>query len=253
VVVGNLPVYARVAEEPAATGFPPVVLVHGLVVSSRYMVPTAELLAPYYHVYAPDLPGFGRSGKPAHVLTLSELADALLAWMDATGWHRAVLLGNSFGCQVIADFALRYPEHIERAVLVGPTVDPKARSVLRQVMRWLRNSTREPLSLGPILIRDYIEAGAKRALSTFKYALEDRIEDKLPHLQVPTLVVRGARDPIVPQRWAEKATGLLPHGRLVVIPGAAHTVNYDAPLELVRVVQPFLQEDRQDRARRDVA
>lgn len=79
------------------------VLVHGLVVSSRYMVPTLERLAPYHRVYAPDLPGFGKSDKPPRVLNVAELSDSLVAWMEKIGLKSAALVGNSFGCQIIAD------------------------------------------------------------------------------------------------------------------------------------------------------
>ncbi len=61
-------------------------------------------------------------------------------------------------------------------------------------------------------------------------------------MRVPTLVVLGSRDAIVPQRWAEEAIRSLPMGRLVVIPGSAHAVNYSSPLELTRVILPFLSE-----------
>jgi pimeloyl-ACP methyl ester carboxylesterase len=61
-------------------------------------------------------------------------------------------------------------------------------------------------------VADYADAGVGRALGTFGHALADRIEDKLPLVQVPTLVVRGARDRIVPQAWAEEVTRLLPRG-----------------------------------------
>ena len=93
------------------------VLVHGPVVSGRYMVPTLERLSPYHRVYVPDLPGFGKREKPPRAL-------------DVVGLDRAALVGNSFGCQIIADLAVRYPEHVERAVLQGPTMDPRARTVL---------------------------------------------------------------------------------------------------------------------------
>jgi 2-hydroxy-6-oxonona-2,4-dienedioate hydrolase len=58
--------HARTSEDPAPEENPMVVLVHGLVVSSRYMVPAAELLAADYRVYAPDLPGFGSGCGPLH-------------------------------------------------------------------------------------------------------------------------------------------------------------------------------------------
>jgi 2-hydroxy-6-oxonona-2,4-dienedioate hydrolase len=234
--------HARLSQERPAGGLA-VVLVHGLVVSSRYMVPTAERLAPYHRVYAPDLPGFGKSEKPAQALNVAGLSDALSAWMEEVGLVRAALVGNSMGCQVIADLAVRHPGRVERAVLQGPTMDPRARTLPRQAGRWLLDAPREPLSLLPIELLDYLSAGTRRAWRTFRYALEDRIEEKLPHMGVPTLVVRGSQDPIAPQRWAEEATELLPMGRLAVIPGAAHTANYGRAAEFARTVREFLDED----------
>lgn len=218
----------------------PVVMVHGMVVSGRYMVPTAELLATRHPVYVPDLPGFGRSEGPERVPEVSGLAELLAGWMEAAGVYRAALLGNSFGCQIAAELAVRRPELVERLVLQGPTPDPRGRTAARLLLRWLRDAPRESPSQGPIMLRDYRDAGPRRALDVFRRMLEDPIEEKLPRVLVPTLVVRGSRDPIVPQRWAEEAADLLPHGRLVVVPGAAHTMNYSAPAELARTVLPFL-------------
>lgn len=220
-------------------------MVHGLVVSSRYMVPTAIRLAPYFHVYALDLPGFGKSDKPSHVLNITELSDVLADWMQAIGLKQATLMGNSMGSQVIADFALRQPELISRAILLGPTMDPRARIAYQEIVRWLLNAPREPLSLFPIVVRDYLDAGLRRFVRTFGYALQDRIEEHLPQIQVPTLVVRGSYDTIVPQRWAEEAARLLLQGRLVVIPRAAHDVNYNSPVELTRLVRAFINEEPQ--------
>jgi 2-hydroxy-6-oxonona-2,4-dienedioate hydrolase len=239
----GLLMHARLSVDPTPSSSLPLVLVHGIGVASRFMVPVAELLAPYHRVYAPDLPGFGKSEKPAHALSLVELTDALAWWTREIGLERAAFLGNSFGCQIVADLALRYPELVERVVLQGPTIDPQGRTAWQQVERWLTNSRQEPLSHGLISAREYPHCGLRRLIRTFRYALEDRIEEKLPHMRVPALVVRGSRDPIVPQRWAEEATRLLPMGRLAVIPGAPHTVVYDAPLKLVRVVRPFLSGD----------
>ncbi len=166
----------------------------------------------------------------------------MAVWMETVGLTSAVLVGNSVGCQVVADLALRHPERVERAVLQGPTMDPEARTALRQAARLALDGTREPPSLLPIMLLDYLSAGLRRSFSTFQHALKDRIEEKLPHVRVPTLVVLGERDPIVPQRWAERVVRLLLKGRLVVVPGAAHTMNYAAPTELARVVRVFLGE-----------
>src|SRR5215217_1369335 len=245
--IEGLSVHARVSADPGPADSLPVVLVHGIGVASRFMVPVAELLAPYHPVYAPDLPGFGASGKPNRVLNVAELTDALAGWTRAIGLERAAFLGNSFGCQIVVDLAVRYPQLVERVVLQGPTMDPSARGGRQQIARLLLNSRREAPSHGLISAREYLRCGLRRLVKTFRYALEDRIEEKLPQVRVPALVVRGSRDPLVPQRWAEEATHLLPMGRLVVIPGAPHTVVYDAPLELTRVLLPFLSDEQRGR------
>ncbi len=219
---------------------PAVLMIHGLNVSGRTMLPTAELLAPDFHVYVPDLPGCGESEKPAHALPLSALADVMLAWMSALGLERAVLIGNSLGCQVVVACAARAPERVERLVLIGPTVDPRARPLLRLLCRWLLDGQREPLALRRTLLRDYVRLRPLPAIQMLRYMLADHIEATLPEVSVPTLVVRGGRDPIVSQCWAEEAARLLPAGRLVVIPGVAHTAQFSAPLECARVIRSFL-------------
>lgn len=218
----------------------PVILVHGLAASHRYMVPLAKQLAFDFQVYAPDLPGFGKSAKPRQALDFSELADALAAWMTALRLERAHLVGNSLGCNILVEFALRHGERVERLVLQGPTADPRRRTALRQIARWLINGWREP-SMGGILFKDYAAAGLRRAFVTFRHMLHHRIEDKLPYVRAPTLVVRGTRDPLVPREWAQQVAHLLPKGRLVEIPGAAHTLNFFAPKKLARLLRPFLK------------
>jgi pimeloyl-ACP methyl ester carboxylesterase len=106
---------------------PRVVLVHGLAVPHRYLMPTAALLARRHPVGVPDLPGFGLSAEPGRVLGTRELADALGGWLAATGGGPAVLLGNSYGCQLIVDLVIRAPSLAAAVVLAGPTVDPRAR------------------------------------------------------------------------------------------------------------------------------
>ena len=221
----------------------PVVLVHGLVVSGLYMVPTAERLAPFHRVFAPDLPGFGRSDKPHRALDVTGLADALGAWMDAAGIERAVLVGNSLGCQVVAELAARSPDRAAALVLTGPTVDPAGRTLREQFKRLLVDAARERPSIVSVWLRDLYAAGLKRAWQTSRYALENRIEENLPRLRAPALVVRGARDPIAPQAWAEQVTRLLPRGRLAVVPGGPHALNYSAPDELVSLVREFVERE----------
>lgn len=239
--VAELPFYYRVSVDPVPAQRLPVVLVHGQVVSSRYMVPLAEHLAPEFRVYAPDLPGFGKSGKPHPVLDMAQLADALAAWLDEMKLERVNLIGNSMGCNVLVELALRHGERIARLVLEGPVIDPAARTAYRQTLHWLMNGWREP-AMGGVVFKDFAAAGPRRAVLTFRHLLRHFIEEKLPAVQVPTLVVRGARDPIVPRRWACQVVKLLPDARLLEIPEGAHTLHYFKPQALVQAVRPFFLE-----------
>lgn len=238
--VQGLRLHARLATALAPIGCSAVVMIHGLNVSGRTMVPIAELLAADFRVYVPDLPGCGESEKPACALRIPDLADVLVAWMGALGLERAALVGNSLGCQVAVDCAVRYPERVERLVLIGPTVDPKSRPLLRLLWRWLLDGQREPLARRRTLLRGYLKLRWLPAIQMLRSMIADHIEAKFPRVSAPTLVVRGDRDPIVPQRWAEEVIHLLPAGHLAVIRGAAHTAQFSAPVECARVIRPFL-------------
>ena len=241
--VGGLKVHVRVAAGPPAGGRP-LVLVHGLGVSSRYMVQLAGILGAGRPVYAPDIPGFGRSEKPPRALDVHGQAEFLAAWMPAAGLDRAAFFGHSLGSQVVADLACHHPRLVERLILAAPTIDDAERSVSRELLRLLRDVPREPLSLGPIVVADYLRAGLGRTLRTLRYALADRMEERLPALAMPALVTRGRRDPVVSEPWTEKVCRLLPQGRLAVLPRAAHALQFSFPRELAALLTPFLDEDR---------
>jgi 2-hydroxy-6-oxonona-2,4-dienedioate hydrolase len=229
----------RIHAHAGISSGPPLVMVHGLGVSSRYLLPAAQRLEPALTVFAPDLPGSGRSEKPAHALDIQELATALLRWMDAIGLERASFLGHSMGCQVVVELACAARDRVDRLVLIGPTVDPRWRSPMKQIPRWLLEATREPLSIMPILIRDYFIFGPLRFLRTGRFAIADRLEEKLPRMTAPTLVLRGERDAFVSQQWVERVAALLPNGRAGVVPNAAHAVPYSAPEALARLILPM--------------
>jgi 2-hydroxy-6-oxonona-2,4-dienedioate hydrolase len=221
---------------------PPLVLVHGLGVSSRYFLRLAGLLAADRPVFAPDLPGFGRSATPRRPLDVHAQADFLAAWMPAAGLERAAFFGHSLGSQVVADLALHHPRLVDRLILAAPTIDDAGRSIPRELFRLLRDVPLEPFSLVPIVARAYLRAGLGRVLRTLRYALADRLESKLPALALPVLVLRGARDPVVSERWSEKVAELLPQGRLAVVPGAAHALQFSHPREVAALLKDFWGE-----------
>jgi 2-hydroxy-6-oxonona-2,4-dienedioate hydrolase len=219
----------------------PIILVHGLGVSSRYMKRLASHLAPYHPVYAPDLPGFGKSSKPLHTLTVNELTDALALWMDATGIDKALMVGNSFGCQLIANLCLRHPGKAVACVLQGPSVDRHACSKTRQVLRFLYDGFFEDPSLIPLIIKDFMNCGPVRLWNTFNYMMQDKIEEKLPHINLPSLVISGTSDPVTPPYWASELAQLLPQGQLLIFKKLPHAAHYSDAAKLCAVIQQFIK------------
>jgi 2-hydroxy-6-oxonona-2,4-dienedioate hydrolase len=218
----------------------PALLVHGVIVSSRYLVPLGVELAADRPVLVPDLPGYGLSEPPPGRLSLAALADAVIACADAEGHERVALVANSFGAQVSVEAALRHPERVERLVLLGPTVDPAARSLRVQYARWQRCAPDEHLSVLAVMARDLVDVGALRALRLLRIMLDDAIEAKLPDVRCPALVVRGGRDRVCAAAWSEQAVGLLPRGEVAVVPGYAHMAHYSGVLAVAPIVRRFL-------------
>ncbi|MDP9347539.1 MAG: alpha/beta fold hydrolase [Gemmatimonadota bacterium] len=232
---GALRLHAHVRED-APTALPPMVLVHGYGIGISYLVPLAARLAEEAHVYAPDLPGHGPSEHDAHPLTIPELADALAAWMDARELRSALLVGHSIGCQIAAEVAARRPELAAGVVLVGPTSDPEARTSAQQLARVIASSFFERSGYTIWASLDYSRAGASVLREEMRQMVSHRMENVLPRVTAPVRVVRGGRDGLVPQGWAETVARLAGAPEPTVIPGWGHAVHYDDPEAIARIV-----------------
>lgn len=241
--VGPWSVHARRSlGEALPEGLTPVVLVHGVVVSGHYMKPTLKALGRYRRVYAPDLPGFGRSSGPRRSPDVPELAGCLADWLRAAGIGKAVVVAHSTGCQFAVELAAREPELVERLVLLGPTGNPENRSSVVQVWRWVLDCFQEPLGVWVSYAEGFLSLRPRRSIGILRHSMRGDMAEKLPLLKVPALVVRGSRDPISSPRWMEKMVDLLPNGRCATIPDAPHDVNYATPEGLTEVLRSFLEE-----------
>lgn len=238
--VGGMRMHAHVAVGAGSAALP-VVLVHGFGVSSSYLVPTAERLGTRFDVYAPDLPGHGRSDTPQRPYDIEALASALIAWMSALRIERASLVANSMGCQIAVAAALKDPARVDRLVLIGPTLDPPARNLVRLLARFVWAGLHEDLRLGALLARDYARMGA-RVAPELCAMLEYPMEDRLREVDIPTLLVRGEHDAIAPRAWLAQGSKLIgERARWTEVKGAAHAVNYSSPDALVQRITRFLE------------
>ena len=147
------------------------------------------------------------------------------------------------GCQVVTQLAVDLPARVGRLALIGPTVDPEQRHARHQVLSGVRDAAREPLSLLALAAKDEAGIGVRALLATVRSGLADRIEDRLPYVDQPTLVLRGEDDRFVSADWADQVAHLLPRSRLVVLAGQPHAAHYTRPGLVARLVGEFLLEE----------
>jgi pimeloyl-ACP methyl ester carboxylesterase len=212
--------------------------VHGFGISGTYLEPTAARLASRHNTFVPDLPGMGRSMRPDRALDLPGLARALVSYCDAVGVERATFVGNSLGCPIIVEFASTFPDRIERAVLVSPAGGPNNQPLARALRQMAMDGPREPPSMLPIAVRDYLRFGVLQSLSLFRAMTRYPTLERLPNLVVPTLVIAGERDPLVRIDRAY-VMAVLPHVDVVVVPGA-HALNYSAPALIAELIEAHI-------------
>lgn len=225
----------------AGTG-PPIVLVHGLGVSSDYWFRNAPALAAAgYRVLAPDLPGFGRTDGPADGLSVHAQAQALADWGHALRLGPAVYVGHSLSCQSVLQLAAEQPQRVRALVLAAPTGAPEKHRLLKQACGLFLDAWREPWPLFPLLADAYLRAGPIRYWKTWRSGARHDPLPLLPRVRVPACIVVGTRDPVVPPAFAEALVLGLCRGQLVWIAGAAHAVLFDRSGEFNHAVLHFLQ------------
>ena len=254
---------------------PPVVLVHGMVNSSRHWQAVAGRLAERYTVIAPDLVGHGDSATPRGNYSLGAHASVIRDLLAALGIERATMVGHSLGGGVAMVFFWQFPQRVERLALVssgglGPEVSPLLRSIALPgasalvslaghagVTDGLDRAGARLRSRGSGLgvqlqavsraLRPLGGPGARRAFVHSLRAVIDargqRVSatDRLYLLAgVPTLIAWGERDRTIPIEHGRAAHAAVPHSRFVTLPGAAHFPHLEAPGELAGALHEFI-------------
>ena len=171
---------------------------------------------------------------------MPELAEGLRRWMIDNEMVPAVLVASASGCQVAIDLASRHPALVERLVLVGPTLDPSARTRGRLARRWVRSISRDSIRRAPGAVHDLIDAGPWRAAQTLSSALDDPIERKLPRIESPTLVLCAEGDRLAPRDWAKRISEAIPRAELQTVPSRARASAVSAAPALAAAIDTFL-------------
>ena len=254
---------------------PPLVLLHGAGDNSLDWRWIISDLAATHRVYAPDLPGSPDSARPAVDYSPAFFERSVVAFVDALDMGRATFVGNSLGGLIALRLALSEPARVTGLVLIdsaglGREVNPAFTSVnvpgpfeaaipfwrtpVGAYQRaWGRTALLFAHPPGSVprqwlaeqcrlaLLSGYLEAHVSvlRALVS-PLGQREVLVDRLPSLEIPTLVVWGARDRVFPESQAREAVAHLPEGSLAVIPDCGHMPHVECPDRFLAALSVFL-------------
>jgi pimeloyl-ACP methyl ester carboxylesterase len=184
------------------------------------------------------LPAFGRRAPRGTRTDPADLAIRLLDRIPDPG--PVVLVGHSASCQIVVEAALRAPDRVAALVLVGPTTDPRAATWRALVRRWLRTALHERPGQLPLLVHAYARTGLVSMARGMEAARHHSIDEALPAVECPVLVVRGRHDAICPADWAAAVATATPRGRAETLPAGAHMVPITHAHDLAGRITAFL-------------
>lgn len=279
----SIPAHHVPAGEDGAWAHPDgevVVLVHGIAGSAATWQPVLAELARRRdgrHVIVPDLVGHGSSSAPWADYSLGGYATGIRDLLAVLGYEHASIVGHSLGGGVVQQFALQFPEHCDRLVLVssgglGREVSPVLRAATLPGAEWVLptltnrrvvdavgnlakvlpravwqgsvgESARSFVSLtDPVhrraflhTARSVLDPGGQRVRATERLYLTEGL---------PTLIVWGTADSMIPVAHAHRAHALIPGSRLELFEGAGHFPHADDPVRFTELLVEFLDDTR---------
>jgi len=212
---------------------PLIVVLPGLGLDDRVWAPMRQRLTGRVHTVL--LPSLGRRSARGLDLRVERQAERLLRELAGQGADAVVLVGHSASCPVVVEAAARSPI-VVGLVLIGPVTDPRALTWPRILGQWLRTISHEHLWEVPVLMPQYWRTGAATMVRGMDAMRWYRTDQALARLDLPVVVIRGARDRIAPQDWSARLCAIA-GGRLQVVGGAAHMVPLTHPDAVVTAVR----------------
>lgn len=232
------PAMAPGAPRPAGPAY---ILIHGIGVSHRYLARLHAVLAEGATTYSLDLPGFAGTPKPDHQLSVEDYGRYIAEALKSSGIESYVLVGHSMGVQFAIEAALYEPDRIRHLVLMGPVVDSRHKNLRRQSLAlFLDGLLRESPTSNWIVVSDYLRCGPRWYLTELPVMMDYPTEQRLSHVNVPVLVLRGSRDHVAGPEWSLRLSRAVPHGRLVEIPGVGHVAQHMRPKPVADAIRSFV-------------
>jgi 3-oxoadipate enol-lactonase len=241
---------------------PPILLVHGFPLDRTVWRHLAAQLTGWRRI-APDLRGMGLSDAPEGDYSIADYADDMTALLDVLDVERAVVCGLSMGGYVALEMAHRHPERVRALILMATRAEADSedgKAARDEMIRQLEGESAEvivdpllPKLLAPATrstapqvvehLRTMITAGPVSGLIGAVRAMRNRedLSGQLQGIEVPTLVVAGREDRLIPGTQTRALAQAVPGAQYTEIPAAGHLVPLEQPVATGRVVTEFLQ------------
>jgi 3-oxoadipate enol-lactonase len=253
--------YGTFHVESAGQG-PPALFIHGGTASAREWRPVLRLNPPA-QCFALDRLGCGESDRSARGYDRTTLTDSLFACADALGLARFAVVGQSFGGFWALSMAFARPERLTGIVIVngagGPMTDQDVADLqARRAARPTRDNDPEAAiehtmneifadpTRVPSAFRDDLRWQTEHAAPGQFEAVADEFarlgHEAYDRLSIPTLVVWGEADTMIPAQRGRRLAAAIPGARYVGLPGVGHTCQVEAPAEFLAAVGPFLEQ-----------
>jgi pimeloyl-ACP methyl ester carboxylesterase len=223
----------------------PIILIHGLGGSAESWSALMPLLSRDFLVYAPDLPGFGQTPLAPEGVSVATHVLYLERFLDALGYPRAILVGNSLGGWIAARFAVEHPERVDRLYLLNSagllresTNPPYAtdREGARRILKHLWGYTLPvPGFILDAMVRNSQSPAYKQFLERYNPAEE--LDSVLEQIQAPTTIIWGMRDGIFPLTCASDLHTGIAGSELIFLPRVGHMAQIQAPLTVARIIR----------------
>ncbi|HET7478675.1 MAG TPA: alpha/beta fold hydrolase [Rubrobacteraceae bacterium] len=242
-----------------------VILLHAFPLNSRMWTPQAEALAGSSRVIAPDYPGFGRSPSSPAQPDVCYYAKCVHRLLDRLGLEKVVLGGISMGGYVAFECLRQFPGRVSALVLANTRPDPDSEEIREsrremarrvaaegvevlvelQMQRLLAQSTLQNDETTVELVRSMILESNPNGVVAALSAMRERPDSTplLPEISVPTLVIGGAEDEISTPEVMGEMAAKIPNSRHIVLEGAGHLSNLEAPLEFNAALKVFLKDN----------
>ena len=244
------------------TGDDVLLMIHGLGTNAKSWLKNIPSLSENYRVIAVDLPGYGKSDKGYYKYSMSFYAQVLTEMLDVLKIDKATFVGHSMGAQIAMVASLKYPEHVDKIVLISPagferflegegdwmkdafTIELVRDTPIRNIDINLKANFYETPDDAAFFVTDRIQVRGAEDFEDYCYAvtrnvagmIDEPMWDKLDQIEHETLIIFGENDGLIPNIYLHGGTTesiakigeeVIPNNKLVMIPECGHMAQFE--------------------------